>query len=89
VKIETTEAFERALRALSQPDFEVVASALRKLPDAFGRPHARSGVRKLRGRLYEVRAGLDRRILFRKERDCLFLLLLGNHDQIRRFLKNA
>jgi hypothetical protein len=88
MKIEATEAFERALRALSQPDFDVVASALRKLPDAFGRPHTHSGMRKLRGQVYELRAGLDRRILFRKERDRLFLLLLGNHDQIRRFLKN-
>jgi hypothetical protein len=88
VKVETTEAFDRALRALSLADFDVVASALRKLPNAFGRPHAHSGVRKLRGHLYEVRAGLDRRIMFRKERNRLLLLFLGNHDQIRRFLKN-
>jgi len=76
VKVETTEAFDRALRALSLADFDVVASALRKLPNAFGRPHAHSGVRKLRGQM------------FRKERDRLLLLFLGNHDQIRRFLKN-
>jgi len=89
LKIETTEAFERALRALSESEFDVVASALGKLPNAFGHPHARSGVRKLRGQIYEMRAGLDRRIVFRKEPDRLFLLLLGNHDQIRRFLKKV
>jgi hypothetical protein len=89
VKIETTGAFERVLRAVSESDFDVVASALRKLPDAFGHPHSRSGVRKLRGQIYEMRAGLDRQIVFRKEPDRLFLLLLGNHDQIRRFLKKV
>jgi hypothetical protein len=79
VKIEATEAFERALQALSGSDFDVVAPALRKLPRAFGNPDARSGVRKLRGQIYEMRAGLGRRIVFRKEPDRLFLLLLGNH----------
>lgn len=88
MKVETTETFERALRALSVREFEIVASALRKLSDVFGRPHAHSGLRKLRGQVYELRAGLDRRIVFRKERDRLLLLLLGDHDQIRRFLKN-
>jgi hypothetical protein len=59
VKIQTTEAFERALRALSEPELDIVASALKKLPGAFGRPHAHAGLRKLRGQVYELRAGLD------------------------------
>jgi mRNA-degrading endonuclease RelE of RelBE toxin-antitoxin system len=87
VKLETTEAFERALRKLSPSEFEIVSNALRKLPDAFGKPHLHQGLRKLRPQLYEFRAGLHRRILFRREADSLFLILLGTHEEIRRFLK--
>jgi ribosomal protein S27AE len=46
-------------------------------------------VRKLQGRWYEVRAGLDRRIVFRDCVDCLSIEFMGNHDDVRRFLKTA
>jgi len=86
LKVETTAPFRRALKSLSEPDFGLVSKALLKLPETFGHPHAHVGLRKLRGAFYELRAGLALRILFRRDADTLTLLVLGTHDEIKRFL---
>lgn len=85
MRIETTAPFRRAFAGLPKTDFDLVSKALAKLPDTFGRPHVHAGLRKLRGGFYELRAGLNLRVLFRREGDLLSLVLLGTHDEIRRF----
>jgi hypothetical protein len=64
---------------------------LRELPTAFGRPHAHGGLglRQLKPGCYEVRAGLDVRAALLREGDDLVLAIVGNHDDIRRWLKSA
>jgi len=87
LRLESTAAFDRALRRLAEKDLARIADALDHIVRAFGNPHEHHGLRKLRGRIYEFRVGIDLRIVFRREPDTLFLLLLGSHDEIRRFLK--
>ena len=57
----------------------------------FGTPHAHGGasVRKLKDRWYEVRSGLDLRLIFRDCDECLSFEFMGNHDEVRRFLKGV
>ena len=43
--------------------------------------------KKLRGSLWEAYVESRVRIVTRLEDDCHFLLLVGNHDQVRQFLK--
>jgi hypothetical protein len=57
----------------------------------FGAPHLHggAGVRKLKDRWYEVRSGLDLRLIFRDCDDCLSFEFTGSHDEVRRFLKGV
>ncbi|MEQ2009183.1 MAG: hypothetical protein ABMA26_20565 [Limisphaerales bacterium] len=63
--------------------------ALLKLSEAFGRPHVHGGlsIRQLRRRVYEVRVGLDLRVGFTLVDRSLLIQTVGNHDQIRAWLK--
>jgi mRNA-degrading endonuclease YafQ of YafQ-DinJ toxin-antitoxin module len=68
-----------------------VNQALIAVYPAWGSPHAHhgAGIRKLGADLFECRAGLRLRLLFKaekKERELVFFEL-GNHDDIRRALK--
>lgn len=65
--------------------------AIAELPATFGRPHAHTGlnIRKLRPRLFEFRAGLEFRLLFRDETDGLYIGFAGNHDEVQQVLKSG
>lgn len=45
------------------------------------------GLKQVRPGLWECRAGLSERILFRKAGDVVEFLLVGNHDDVRRMLR--
>ena len=45
------------------------------------------GLKKLRKNLWEVRFGLKQRILFKIEADNMIFIILGNHENIKRFLR--
>lgn len=47
------------------------------------------GLKQLKGGIWEIRAGLADRILFTKEEDLVSLLIIGNHDDIKRYLKRC
>jgi len=70
-----------------------VNQALLAVLPAWGFPHSHqgSGIRKLGADLFECRAGLSLRMLFKaekKERELVFFEL-GNHDDIRRVLRGG
>jgi len=45
------------------------------------------GLKSMKPGIWEIRAGLDDRILFRWTGDIVELLLLGNHGEVRRILR--
>jgi len=47
-------------------------------------------VRKISGRdnFFEIDTAANRRILIRKHKDLIEFITYGNHDEVRRFLKN-
>ncbi len=64
--------------------------ALLGLPKAMAIPQAHTGMglRKLhRSGIWEIRVGLGLRIVFGLDADAARLLLVGNHEEVRRFLK--
>ena len=72
-------AFQKRLR---------VDAAIARLESAFGRPHLHAGVGiRPFGRYLELRVGLDLRVLFLPEGGDLFLICVGNHDEIRSYVK--
>lgn len=88
MKIETTRRYDRKFESLPPLIQNQVLDAIPSLAEAFGKPHAHLGLRKLGGHLYEFRVGLSLRLVFRHERDTLYLLLIGTHDEVRRFIRS-
>jgi mRNA-degrading endonuclease RelE of RelBE toxin-antitoxin system len=82
--------FLAALKHLGDTDVNRTEEALRVLPDCFGDPHRHAGIsiRRLRKNIYECRAGLKVRLLFRVKEQSLEILFVGNHDEVRRFIRN-
>jgi hypothetical protein len=76
---------------LSQADFDRVEAALAAIPDCFGHPHAHSGIsiRRLRKNIFECRAGLKLRLLFRQNGSALEFFFVGDHDELRRLIQDC
>ena len=83
--------FHAALKHLSDADFARVEAALRVVPDCFGHPHSHSGIsiRRLRKNIFECRAGLSLRLLFRQSGPALEFFFVGNHDEVRRIIQDS
>jgi hypothetical protein len=82
--------FQAALESLGEADFARVESALQAIPDCFGHPHAHGGIsiRRLRKNIFECRAGLKVRLLFRHNAGALEFFFAGNHDEVRRIIQD-
>ena len=82
--------FCAALKKLSGADFSRAEAALQAIPDCFGHPHAHGGIsiRRLRKNIFECRAGLKVRLLFRQNGEALEFFFVGNHDDVRRVIQD-
>jgi len=82
--------FYAALKKLSGVDFIRAEAALQAIPDCFGHPHAHGGIsiRRLRKNIFECRAGLKVRLLFRQNGEALEFFFVGNHDDVRRVIQD-
>jgi mRNA-degrading endonuclease RelE of RelBE toxin-antitoxin system len=90
MRISLTERFQRVVRDLAEPQRAAVFDALLALPRALGDPHTHAGlgIRKLHASgIWEARVGLGLRLVFTVEPDLLTLVLVGRHDDVRRFLR--
>ena len=47
------------------------------------------GLKRLKGNFWEIRKDLKSRILFRWQGDLVEFILVGDHDDIRRYLKSV
>ena len=81
--------FNRSYSRLPVADQRLVDEALRRFQHYLQTNEAPVGLglKHLAGRTYEFRAGLALRIVYVAEQDQIVLVLLGNHDEVRRFLK--
>lgn len=86
----TTSAFDQSVGKLSESRKKQVKKTVRLAVAFFETgdlPHG-LGFKPLGHELWEIRAGLSERIVFRKSKETVEFLLAGSHDEIRRFLKN-
>lgn len=90
LEIDFSPQFRRRARQLSQDQRRQVAGASDALREAFGHPHRHGGlgVRKLGGNLHEFRVGRDLRVVFELQGSRAEFVMIGNHDEVRRFLMN-
>jgi mRNA-degrading endonuclease RelE of RelBE toxin-antitoxin system len=82
--------FFASLKKLGDDDVTRVEEALRVLPDCFGQPHLHTGIpiRRLRKNVFECRAGLKVRILFRANAQALDIFFVGGYDEVRRLIRH-
>jgi mRNA-degrading endonuclease YafQ of YafQ-DinJ toxin-antitoxin module len=82
-------AFRADVRHLPKETRAKIGRALQLLERDFGHPHRHQGlgIRKLTATWFELRIGLDVRIVFQHRPDCLWFGHVGNHDEVRKFLR--
>jgi hypothetical protein len=91
LKFALTERVLRAVRDLEDSRRAAVFDAILALPGAVGDPHAHAGlgIRKLHASgIWEARVGLGLRLVFTLEHRLLTLVLVGTHEDVRRFLRD-
>ena len=94
-EVQTTTAFKRAVKklGLSDAEREDLISRIQHVGEQFGKPHQHQGlgIRDLGSDIYECRSGLDVRLVFVKDGTTkpptLYFDMIGNHDEVRRYLK--
>ena len=81
--------FQRLLRKLPRNEQDHTADALKRLLEALrtGILPAGLGLKKINGDKYELRVGLRLRIVMKADGDTLVCHLIGNHDEVRRYLR--
>ena len=89
-ELRLSQRFLKSLKALSDEEHARVEDALARLQKIWGAPHQHTGlsIRRLHSGYFECRAGLDIRVVFRVSFDGLEIVFAGNHDDVRRLLRN-
>ncbi len=91
MRFEFKPSFDRSVKGFHGKEKEEIKQAALQAIDILSqdRPiHKGLGLKRLKGDFWEVRRGLKARILFRWEKDLVEFILSGDHNDIKRFLKN-
>lgn len=84
-------SFDRSVKSFHGREKEEIKQAALQAIDILSQDkvaHKGVGLKRLKGDFWEIRKGLRVRVLFRWERDLIEFILAGDHEDIRRFLKN-
>lgn len=83
-------SFERSVKKLTSQEKEQLAVALEKLNSFLisGQAPFGFGFKKINHDKYEFRAGIRLRVIIKTEGDILYLVLVGDHEEVRRYLRN-
>ena len=78
------------MRAYPKPVRIEIGKAIDALQESLGHPHRHAGldIRKLVRNYFEMRVGLDLRLIFKTEPDRIIFTFAGTHDEIQQFLKS-
>jgi len=93
MRINIKPSFERIYKKLPYSEKGLIDEKIRELFNYYNKEtlFADLRVRRLSGKAnyFEINTASNRRILLRKQNDLIELIAYGNHDDIRRFLKQA
>ena len=83
-------SFERCVKKLNRRTKEQVAAALEKFNDFLvsGRLPAGLGFKKINHDKYEFRIDLRLRVILKEDKDNFYLVLAGDHEDVKRYLRN-
>jgi mRNA-degrading endonuclease RelE of RelBE toxin-antitoxin system len=83
-------SFERSLKKLSSREKEELTSSLEEFNAFLETGKASFGFRlkKIGDEKYEFRVNIKLRVILKVEGNDFYLVLVGNHDDVKRYLKN-
>ncbi len=83
-------SFERSIKKISQLEKKQLVKGLELFNQFLLSGDAPFGFRlkKINSDKYEFRVGIRLRVIVKEEGDIFYLVLVGSHDGIRRYLKN-
>ena len=91
MKINIKPSFKRIYKKLPHSEKSQIDEKIAELFNYYDKDVVFSGlrVRKMGGKddYFEINTAANRRILIRKQKDIIELITYGNHDEIRRLLK--
>lgn len=82
-------SFERSIKKLSSQDKQKVKKTLEKLNDFIvsGILPKGLGLKKINKDKYELRVDIHFRIIMKTEKESLYIVLAGTHQDIKKYLK--
>jgi len=89
-RIHLTQRFQKEVIELGGERRPAVFEAVLALDKALGYPHLHAGLglRKLHPvGIWEVRLGLGLRMVFTVDEEAITLVMVGTHDEVRRYLR--
>lgn len=92
MRFEFKPSFDRSIKSLAPSEKADVKEAASQLIDVLSQArqiHPGLGLKRLTRDFWEARKGIKARILFRWTGDLVEFVLAGNHDDVKRFLKNV
>ena len=90
MRYEYKSSFDKVFKKLGLNRQEKVINAISILIDFFeNRKKAKGlGLKNLRENYWEIRVNVKDRIIFTLEKDKVAFIIVGNHDEIKKFLRN-
>ncbi len=91
MRFEFKPSFERSIKSFNPSAQTHIKETTSNLIDVLSKDrqiHQGLGLKRLTKEFWEARKGIKVRILFRWTGDLVEFVLAGNHDDVRRFLKN-
>ena len=91
VRVDFLKSFDRSQTALPQEKQEKIKEIVTKIIRFANRDFQASHglrVKKLTSSIFEARADIHLRLLFELKQGCLIFILAGNHEDIKRYLRN-
>ena len=88
-RLAVSSRFQQQLRKLPPRDQQKAATALKDLLSTFssGQLPPGLGFKKINGDKYELRVDIRLRIVMKSDGDTLVCHLIGNHDDVKRYLR--
>jgi mRNA-degrading endonuclease RelE of RelBE toxin-antitoxin system len=82
-------SFERSLKKLSALENKQIVESLEAFNKMLISGHCPAGLgfKKINHDKYELRATIRLRIVIKSDGDTYYLVLVGNHDEVRRYLR--
>lgn len=91
MRFEFKPSFGRSIKAFQGREKEEIKKAALEAIDILSQDkiiHKGIGLKRLRGDFWEIRKGLKARVLFRWQGELVEFILAGDHNDIKRYLKN-